>query len=131
MRGVHLRAGTHRGQRLQDGPEAEATSDCEPPQGPLEEQCMLFLANSPTPLWVFCLHGCLCSTCMQCPLGPEEGARPGEAVVSCHVGAGLEPGPLAEQSVLLTTEAALQSPVVTLKVQPPFLPVFCSQILLS
>lgn len=42
-------------------------------------------------VWVFCLRGCLCTTCNQCPQKSERMSEPLEleleTVASCHVGA--------------------------------------------
>ena len=33
-------------------------------------------------MWVLCLNGCLCTTCMQCPQRPETNVRPGTRVTN-------------------------------------------------
>ena len=52
--------------------------------------------------------------CYVCVRVPDSLELELQTVVSCHVGAGnrTNPGPLEEQSVPLTTEFSLQTPVV-------------------
>jgi hypothetical protein len=48
-----------------------------------------------------------CTMCLQCPQRPEEGAEAPGAGVTAGCEPALNPGPLIEQPVLLTTEPSL------------------------
>ena len=67
--------------------------------------------------FIFCLHGCLCSTCVPGVHGGQKrDIQPGTGVTDgCelpHKFWDLNPGPLEEQLVLLTTEPSLHLPVL-------------------
>ena len=76
--------------------------------------------NEFTFYFLFCVYGCfacmcLCTMCMQYPQRPEEDIRSHGTEVkdNCQLPCGcweLNPGPLQEQPVLLTTEPSLQPP---------------------
>ena len=53
---------------------------------------------------MFCLHVCLCATCMQCPWKSEEGALGTQVIGGLELPRGCwvsDAGPLKEQLVLL------------------------------
>ena len=55
---------------------------------------------------MFCLHVCLCTTCMP---GTHRGQRRVSYPVEREWVLGIEPGPLKEQPVLFTAEPSFQS----------------------
>lgn len=62
---------------------------------------------------MFCLHLCLCTTCIQCPWKSEESVRSSgtgvaDKVVSHHVGAGDGTWVFWNHSVLSTPKPLLQ-----------------------